>query len=70
METAPRRHVVGRRDPYRFVGDGRSLSIEDEHGLLRVDLDGLRQVVETPSHLIIIHRFAPVLALPGRPSPA
>ena len=60
------RHVSARRDPYRFVGDGRSLSIEDQHASLRINLDGLRQVVETPHHLIVFHRFAPVLALPRK----
>lgn len=58
------RNVVGRRDPYRLIGDGRSLAIEDEHLLVRMNLDDLRQLVETPRHLIIFHRYAPVLALP------
>jgi hypothetical protein len=58
------REAVTRRDPYRLVGDGRTLSIEDEHTLVRMDVDGLRQLVETPLHLIVFHRHAPVLALP------
>jgi hypothetical protein len=58
------RDAVVRRDPYRLVGDGRSLSIEDEHTFVRVNLSGLLQLVETPRHLIVFHRHAPVLALP------
>jgi hypothetical protein len=58
------RDAVARRDPYRVVGDGRSLSIEDEHTFVRVNLSGLRHVVETTRHLIVFHRHAPVLALP------
>lgn len=58
------RIVSARRDPYRVIGDGRSLSVEDEHTFLRMNLEGLRQVVETPRHLVVFHRHAPVLALP------
>jgi hypothetical protein len=58
------RDGVARRDPYRLTGDGRSLSIEDEHVLIRMDLEGLRQIVDTPHHLLVFHRHAPLLALP------
>lgn len=63
-KTRLARDVVARRDPYRLTGDGHSLSIEDQHTLLRMNLDGLRQVAETPHHIIVFHRHAPVLALP------
>jgi hypothetical protein len=58
------RDIVARHDPYRVTGDGRSLAIEDEHVLVRMDLDGLRLVVDAPHHLLVFHRHAPVLALP------
>ena len=58
------RDVVARSGPYRVTGDGRSLAIEDEHVFVRMDLDEIRLVVDTPRHLLVYHRYAPVLALP------
>ena len=54
-----------RRDPYRLIGDGHSLSVEDATHLSahesRRPAPGRR---DAATIIIVFHRHAPVLALP------